>query len=1197
MKTHLQKFGLLFLMIYCLGSSVKADTYDWLGAVSSDVNDARNWSLLQPGALFPKCPDVPGSDDDIRIGVATTYFPSILNVNNGLCALNVLPSNIPYNFAPTVTSNTTWNSITLGTNVYSSTSTPTGIVLTVTGATLTVTGNITLNVFTGGGTNATQSNYLKGTGTINCGGNIIVGGGTGTAARNYYLFSEVSNLNVTGNVNVNLRSTLANGSGFRLQQGNMSIAGQILFQNTGGVTALNSGYFTIDAKNLAGNKSTVTLTLSNPNAIGNLPLTVSTTNLSNLSTVNFNGTSLSGGKITVVYTASNPTIYTTSTQGFGTGGGTINAANATYDNLTINATGTSTIGTGTGVLKTDSAITIKTGIVSFANNTTTTIGTDWTNNSGTTVNGGQGTTDINGSLSNAGTMTMGTGDLTIAKNYTNTGVFTPNTTALITFDGTTAQTLIDNTAAGTKFNNVTFSAGTTGATSKRMKLGSNFFVNPTYTLNVTNSGILTVENTPATYTSALTLISNATGDASIGNLTAGSIAGKIEVQRYIKGGARRYMLISSPVADTTNATISSLSNSYSLKPIILPGAAGSKLSTIVTGPNGSAAGFDNAPATGNSPSVFVYNEAAPSTTDKNQIAGNEYKAFTNTSATIPMGNGILLYFRGSRDMINTATGAPFVRPFPAADDATLTFFGGVIKGTTATNSPMTPNIINLPITTSTDASTYPLAGTTYPTILSWRSTASSKKGYNLVGNPYASVIDLAKVGALNTSLKFYYLLIKNAATGTNSSSTRFVLCNTTNTTTPTIGTGGSQYVLSGQGFFVVAPAANTSIKFDEGVKVPYTTYTNTTPPIFNIKKDGPAAVKTMTVNSNRNISTQQTTNIEAETSAASNTNTLPWLRLDMMQDSSTFSTTDIYFNKNAQNNFVPGEDAPYLASSGQGNFFFSQTADSVGCFANYTASLEKIKKVNLFVAFSTFGTYKLTSPIKQNIDERYTIYLKDKFTGDSLDIVHNLTYTFNVSATPASYATDRFYLSIGITPGNKYKLLGFNGEKITSGIQLTWKADNESNFTTFILEKSINNGTSFTAIDSLQSNGEGNYSYVDIAPDKGHIIYRLVQKLVTGDINISNNLAFNYLNESAIKFIVYPSTTSQSININLGKTYSNNVKVNIVSASGGLVKTINASNIDSIQQNVDNLIKGLYIVEAIDEATGIKIGSAKFFKQ
>ena len=1179
----------VILLIFIQSPSFATITFDWDGSNSTSWTVKANWTITANNGENLTNVNYPGESssrttDIVRLGVNT--------------AVSAFANQ------PVLGASVTIASLTFGSAVNSSTPAGTifsGSVLTIQSpAVLTVSGDVVQNVSS---SSTTIFNAIRGSGSIAC-NNLQLGINNTTKVSNlYYLIVEPAVFTINNNVNIYVNCSSQNGSGIRLEGGTMTINGQITFTNSGNSTINNSSYFTVNAltsyKGSNNNTATnPTLVLKSTTPVGAIPAPYAS--------CNFYGDH--GGKATTIYQGANPLIFTSAYPGFGPGGGPPIAfpnTSPTYDNLVIQGSGTAVIGGPGGsnpaYLTIDSTLTTASNTTFNTVNTTTIIGVvstgtgaKWTNNTGITVTGGAGTIDINGSLSNAGTMNMGTGNLNIAKDYNNTGVFTPNTTAIITFDGAAGQTLTDKTTAGTKFNNVFFTNGSTSATGKRMIGGSNFFINPTYTINVNGSGILTVENTPATYTSALTLLSTSAGDASIGNLTAGTIAGKIEVQRFIKGGARRYMLISSPVADTTNTAISSTSNSYSLKPIILPGAAGT--STIVTGLNGAANGFDSAPATGNSPSVFVYNENAPGSTDPNQVAGNEYKGLTNTSVSIPMGNGILLYYRGSRALLNAATGAPFVKPFPAADDGTLTFFGSVIKGTTATNSPMTPTIINLPATTSADASTYPLTGTAFNlnTLSFHTTTSTTKRGYNLVGNPYASVIDLAKVGAGNTTLKFYYLLIKNASTGPNSSSTRFVLCNTTNTASPAVGTGGSQYVLSGQGFFVVAPAANTKITFDEGMKVGYSTYSGTTPPIFNVKKDGPAVVKTLAVNAGHDINQAASS---STTAASANSDTTPWLRLDMMQDSSTFSSTDIYFDKNAQTKFVPGEDAPYLASSGQGNFFFSQTADSIGCFANYTTQLEKLKRVNLFIAYTNFGTYKLTAPIKQNIDARYSIYLKDKFTNDSLDVIHNAGYTFNVTTDKSSYARDRFYLSISIAPGHEYKLREFNGIKQTTGIKLNWQTDNESNFTTFIIEKSTDGGNLFIAIDSLRSTGAGNYSYTDITPGSGQVLYRLKQELVTGHTDVSKNLTFNYLNTNPLRFVVYPSTASQSININFGKTYSNAIKVTIANTSGALVKTITASNTNYLQQNIGNLLSGLYVIEAVDESTGKRIGSAKFYKQ
>jgi hypothetical protein len=1161
--------------MFIQGRAFAAITFDWKGTTSTNWATASNWTSSDGTTT-----KYPGSnsrtDDIVRFGVTGSTYNSTRQPN-----LTTAVS----------TDSLTVGSITFGTIEYVSGFTltgysVTGTVLTVNTGKLVVTGDIIQNVNTSSGS---IFNVLMGSGAISC-NNVQLGtsGNSSSSNKVSILISVVNNISIKTDVKLNLNVNAPTGVGFRLENGTMTIGNKITFIDNSSITAGNATYFTVNARRTQTNPSSNILT--NPTLILNSAAAVDTIPTPNAS-VNFYGDRNPGGKATVIYKGTNPLIYTTSTLGFGPGGGVVNSNASTdpiYDNLIIQGTGTAIIGKvqipfNVSYLNIDSTLTTNSN-VSFLNgtNTATTIGiagstaAKWTNNSPALITGGAGSIDINGSLSNAGTMAMGTGALNISKDYTNTGTFTPNATPTITFDGT-LQTLTDATATGTNFYNVTFTGGGT----KSMASGSKFTVAPLYTLNVNSSSTLSVGSNSTT--TALSILSTSVGDASIGSLAAGTITGNINVQRFVKGTLRRYMLLSSPVTNTTTTFTNGTINTYNLVPLFA--------TTYITGPGGSTNGFDNATATSNSPSVFVYDENAPVTTDVNQVVGNEYKAFSSTSQGVPSANGFLYYFRGSRDVAN-----PFVKPFPATDNATLNFFGAVIKGAGATNASFTANIINF---LGTAPPTYYVATTVNaPTILSYTTTTPAiKKGLNLIGNPYASVIDLQLVYSGNANnYKFYYMLIKDASTGANSSSTKFAVYDASSVAIPPA--GASRYALSGQGFFIIAPAANSTITFNESMKAAYSAYSAapSTIPIFNVKPNPIAALTKLAVNPHEG-NVQQV----LASSAANNTATAdatPRLRLELVKDSIIHNTTDINFDKSANSKFVQGEDAPYFQPSGQGDLLYSLTADSIGCFANYTGNLEKLKRVNLIVTFSNYGLYKITSPYKANIDERYTIYLKDKFTNDSLDVVHNPEYSFNVTTDKASFAHDRFYLSIGIAPGHEYKLLDFNGVKATAGIQLTWKTDNESNFTKFAVEKSTNGGKSFTTIDSLLSTGEGIYTFTDNAPGIGQVTYRLMQTLVTGNTNISKNLNFDYLNSvNSLKFIVYPTSTTQNININFGKTYSNRVKVNIVSSTGSMIKTITASNTNTVQQDVGNLLKGVYIVDAIDEVTGKRIGSAKFFKQ
>jgi hypothetical protein len=1168
LKTSYLKITLLSICVLFINKFAFAATFDWTGAGTCSgflcsggyINgtlwsNPDNWTV--GGATTTSYPGQGGSTTDIvRFGVTGSSY-----TNQPVLSANVTVTSITFGRLQYVS-----GGVLAGTSL-------TGTILTVNSATLTVTGDITQDVNTN--TSGNVYNDIRGTGTISC-ANILIGSNSATYGSFSFLFAEVNTLTVSNNVNIHLNVKQQNGSGFRLEGGTMTIGNQIIFTNHS-VTSQNSAYFTVNALTSYKTTNTIvnpTLILNATNAIGTIPVPYAS--------CNFYGDH--GGKATVNYKGANPVIYTTSVQGFGPGGGPVNpnaATDRTYDNLIIQGSGTAVIGGTTAgqtsYLNIDSTF-VTSSNVSFSNATSTatkvgvagSTAASWTNNAAATITGGSGIIDINGTLSNAGTMNMGTGTLSIAKDYTNTGAFTPNATPIISFDGTT-QTLTDATATGTNFYNVTFTGGGT----KSMASGSKFTVAPSYTLNVNSASILAVGSNAGTNTTALTLLSTVLGDASIGSLVSGgvisSITGSINVQRYVSGTLRRYMLLSSPVLNgiTTFTTTGSLST-YNLIPLIA--------TTYITGPSGSTNGFDNATATGNSPSVFVYDENAPVSSDVNQVVNNEYKPFSSTSQGLPAANGFLYYFRGSRSIVN-----PFVRPFPATDNATLNFFGTVIKGTgtAATNAALTANIVNFP---STPPTYYAATAVSAPQALSFSSTTpSTKKGLNLIGNPYASVIDLNKLYTVNSSThKFYYMLVKDASTGTNSSSTKFALYDAS---TNSVGAGASRYALSGQGFFILATAAS-AIKFDESMKVAYSVYSAapSSNPIFNVVG-----------NPGKNIATSFAASIPVNDVESP----MPRLTMNLVQDTIVHNSTDINFDGNASAKFVHGEDAPYYQPSGQGDLFYSLSSDSIGCFANYTGNLEKLKRVNLIVTFSNYGTYKLTSPVKKNIDARYSIYLKDKYTNDSLDVVHNAEYAFKVESAPASYAHDRFYLKIGIVPGHDYRLLTFTGKKVTDGIALNWETNNESNFTGFAVQKSADGGKTFLTIDSLTSTGAGKYTYTDQTPGSGRIIYRLSQNLVTGENKLSDNLNFEIqLGTGINKFLVYPTVVSAStVNIKLEQTSSRPVRISIVSPSGAIVRKLSATGTNTLQENVNSLGRGLYIVVAVNESTGDRIGSGMFFKQ
>ena len=205
--------------------------------------------------------------------------------------------------------------------------------------------------------------------------------------------------------------------------------------------------------------------------------------------------------------------------------------------------------------------------------------------------------------------------------------------------------------------------------------------------------------------SRLTLQSNATGTASIGTLfTGASITGNVNIQKFIPGGFRRYRFLSHPF--TTSQALSQLTDEIDI--------TGNPAGTTDVPMQTTSAGFTSTPS--NNPSAYYFNTAigdGATPTDAGWVAFIDNIATTNW----PRGKGIRVLVRGTKGQANTLNGT---NATPAA--VTLTMVGAVNVGAVAI--PM--------VNTAT--------------------------GLNLMGNPYASPVDIGAVltaAGANVGTTFY----------------------------------------------------------------------------------------------------------------------------------------------------------------------------------------------------------------------------------------------------------------------------------------------------------------------------------------------------------------------------------------------------------------------------------------------------------
>jgi len=753
----------------------------------------------------------------------------------------------------------------------------------------------------------------------------------------------------------------------------------------------------------------------------------------------------------------------------------------------------------------------------------------------------------------SGTLNL-TGDFTNllandAANYIN---FT-NTAAK--FNGLT-QNLAGGGGNGTNFYKVTFG----GAGTKTLVSGQ-FYVNTSLTMGGSNP--LTILNANG----LLTLTSTATNTAYVANIPTGpSITGNVNVQRYITGGTgyRGYRLVSSPVYAATVNSNNVYSINYLQNSVYLTGNAGG--------------GFDK---TGN-PTLYLYRE--DQTPNNGGFTSgnfwgitainntNTYDYYMNGGSTvynIPVGNGFMFFFRGNRASAALATETDPSYTTPVA--ATTTATGTLNQGQVIVHNWYTPSSANLGYTGSGTGTNYAV------------------RGFNLVGNPYASSIDWESFNTTTTTSGIY---------GKNVGTTIYELNPATNNYDTYQKGGvytnhGKRLIESGQAFFVLASnSTNPQLIFNESAK---STGQNTGLNLF--MSTGPDLVKL------------NQSNIDQH------------LRLQIALD--TVNTDDIYigFNSSATTQFVDEEDAPFKPGNGKVHLA-SFSSDNVPLAIN-RLPLPTVGQtvIPLKVGAYNYGTYKLNMTELEAIPEIYEVWLMDRFNKDSLDMRHNSTYAFDMTPDTNSYGANRFQLVIRQNPALAIHLLNFTGTKAPNGAEVTWKTENEQNYTNFTVERSSDGGITYQVLGGFPSSASGTYSFVDKNPPIASDMYRLKIEDLNGAITYSNVVTIMYSNTTGLvksNINVYPNPARSTLNLEIVSASSASsgqstqianslpatvpalpsstiYSIKIVNILGSVIKTATTATLNW-QADVSNLAPGTYILQVVNNSNKTVVGESAFIK-
>jgi len=1152
------KFLSVIVATIWLGAvSAGATTYIWVGSSGGVWTTKTNWS---PSTGYPGT-----SSSDVASFTSGTTVSYSSNLTIGSITTGYNSGAVVISFAGT-TPTLSMTSFTLGGGGSSVVQ-------------LTFTGTGTVNVSSSPTTNVYLASFAIGAGTIFN----LASGQTINMANNPASFSNAGTLNLPG---ATFTYTANSTSSTFTNSGTINATGGTFTNNA---TTTNSGTITLQSS-CTGNFNAY----SSSTAITNS----GTINVNNTSTLNLRAPVISNGVIAV----SSSTLALGSGSGNGTGfitssnsiistspttasafnftannTGIINSGNATFTGTTLTLSGGPSYITNSGNFTANgctfsfTATNTSNGITNSGNFSALT---------GTQINF---TTGQQNFISNSGSFILDASSISLSAqldyiNNKSSGTFTANDNSTINISAyyaylSNSATFNAGTSASQCIINISGQGNTAGSgacsiyNTNIFNLGSTSVINATGT---SGSQPNVIYNNGGTFT----LMSDANGSATIGTLgSAASCQGIFNVQRFIAGGGasyRNYRLLSCPV--NKNQYTSSSSNvidlSYLGQSVTVPSAFNG---AYIAGPG---TGFGSTPLhTTPNPIIYLYQESilpgakynSSFTSGKNvgitSIGTNSVTtistalAGTTTSdnssgVKIPAGNGYILYYIGSNQRTSTSSS---INP----DNSTITATGYINQG-------------SVPL--------YMWGLTPATSLTNTTGTGSRSVGITEVGNPYPSTIDLHQVYTDNSSSigsTFYEL------DGINQQ------FDTYNAVTGTSGSTPFRYVASGQGFYTVASANGSTLTFKEDQKT-----ASTTAPVF------PSAYL-LAVLPNKGMVTDAVTlgrHTDALSTSVTPTAEAPaGLHLKLEEDSVIYDEVGIYFS-NAWSDKYDNNDSFDLDGLNPQVYLSSFTSDSVRTSINALSSYTSGKRVKLYVKAVADGSYTLSMEDFTNIDTSlYNVYLVDNLQKDSVNMVTTKSYTFSLVAADTSAFSSRFVLAVELKNLPAYQLANFSGQKVTTGVQLNWKAYNTGNYTGFVLQK-LGTGNNYNALYTTQSDSAVNYSYVDQHPVLGSNVYRLQQSDITGKITYSAPVTIGYNSTSPNSVLnVYPNPATTIINVSLTSSSTNaSYTADIYNSSGSIVghQTVNSN---TFTHDVSNYKLGVYIIQLKDN-TGNLLGISKFVK-
>jgi hypothetical protein len=206
--------------------------------------------------------------------------------------------------------------------------------------------------------------------------------------------------------------------------------------------------------------------------------------------------------------------------------------------------------------------------------------------------------------------------------------------------------------------------------------------------------------------------------------------------------------------------------------------------------------------------------------------------------------------------------------------------------------------------------------------------------------------------------------------------------------------------------------------------------------------------------------------------------------------------------------------------------------------------------------------------------------------------------------TPASGIREKytlyewFLLNQNLASPLPVLLKEFTATRVNGAVELDWKTSTEINSSYFTLERSVD-GQNFSPLAKVDAAGnsvtEKKYRYPDNnLPGSAYVYYRLSQTYKDGKKQIFG-IRKVFIGSNGFELKVFPTITSNNLNVEVQGITSDPINVRIVDLSGKvLMQQLLAPRVNRVTLNVSRLAKGMYVIQADNSVHRF---TTKFIKQ